>query len=147
MTADDVIRIYAGSDGADTMALYAFLTAAGPLGAVARDIFRAQKCSTRAKLYKKRAHKRDAYDRKTWSMGLLADTLIEHAVTLGIPWGWQYDAPREPHAWVLYVQMSPVWQVSYHTGERGKGPDFNGVWDGKSSESAMLNFVQKVVSS
>jgi hypothetical protein len=45
---DDLVRIYEGSDGKATIALYQQLSVLGPAGIVAVNLFRAQKCSARA---------------------------------------------------------------------------------------------------
>ena len=79
-------EIYAGSDGEATKALYALLETRGPLGHIAMNLFRAQKCSERAKAYRggnSRGRYRDqAYERKGWSMGLLVKALHEHAESI-----------------------------------------------------------------
>jgi hypothetical protein len=69
-------EVYAGSNGEVTRAYYAELERRGPLGMVAMNLFRAQKCSARAKVYRGRGFKRDAYDRKNWSLGLLCTYLL-----------------------------------------------------------------------
>lgn len=144
-TADYVREVFAQNNGAVTVAFYEALAALGPLGLVARDLFRAQKRSNAAKRYKRGRFKREAYEVKQYAMSELAKTLTEHADALQITWGWGYDAPREPHAWVLYVQTDDRWQCSYHTGARGNGPDFPLFWDGGNSEAAMVAFVAHVI--
>lgn len=131
----------------------------GPAGVIALNLFRAQKCSTRAKGYRRRAHKNEAYDRKNWSMGLLCSVLQEHAQALGIQWGWKEDPKADYHKWVLYVNLpkfrahplgwytgEPGPQVSFHAFARGKGPDYPGEWD-QSYESAerIINFCEDLL--
>lgn len=72
MTYADIIRIYSGSDGAATRALYAQLEQLGPRGLLAVNLLRAQKCSERAKQYRggngNGSYRDQAYRRKQWSM-------------------------------------------------------------------------------
>lgn len=129
MKYTDILSIYDGSDGDATKALYARLEPFGPLGQVAINLFRAHKTSGRAKKYRGGGYRGMAYDRKQWSIDNLCKVLAEHAETLGIRWGWKVDHSREAHRWVIYVEI-PTGQISFHTGERGAGPDFPGEWDG-----------------
>ncbi|MGC4052910.1 MAG: hypothetical protein QM757_26580 [Paludibaculum sp.] len=125
-------RIYNGSDGEATRALYAELQAVGPAGVVAMNLFRAMKCSARAKVYRggnAQGRYRDlAYERKAWSLGLLVDILARHAAQLGIRYGWKEDPATIGFEWVLYVDL-PTGQVSFHSPTRGKGPDYAANWD------------------
>jgi hypothetical protein len=125
----NVVEIYSGSNGDATKALYARLEALGAAGLVAMNLFRAQKCSDRAKVYHGRRFKDDAYSRKQWSMENLCAILTKHAADLGITWGWKLDPVQEYYPWVLYIDTS-AGQISFHTGQRGKGPDYAGAWDG-----------------
>ena len=146
MRAHDV---YVGSDGEVTKRYYAHLGSFGLQGALAVNLFRAQKCSARAKLYRggksSQGRWRDlAYDRKNWSMRNLTELLNEHAQTLGIKWGWKCDPRQAFHSWVLYVDL-PNGQVSFHAGERMKGPDYKGEWDGRHlSCERILAFCESV---
>lgn len=124
-----VLQVYQGSDGDATTALYRRLEALGPAGAVAMNLFRAQKNSTRAKAYRRRSHKGAAYDRKQWAMGNLVEILQQHAEALGLRWGWKFDPTQEYHQALLYVDI-PTGQCSFHTAARGGGPDYPGNWDG-----------------
>jgi hypothetical protein len=126
----EVMSIYRGSDGAATRALYARLDGLGPIGVVAVNLFRAQKCSERAKAYRGRGYKDAAY-----GMDNLAAALGEHAAPLGIVWGWGEDDKQAFHRHVLYVEL-PTGQVSFHTDKRGAGPDHPGGWDGMAGMSA-----------
>ena len=126
--------IFDGSDAESTKLLYARLTSIGPLGIIATNLFRAVKCSYRAKAYRKRVHSREAYGRKNWSLGNLSQILSEHAATIGINWGWGRDKTTPGYSWVLYCDL-PTGQVSFHTSTRELGPDYAGEWDGKLGES------------
>jgi hypothetical protein len=133
-TIIDVIKIYEGSNGDATKALYDELTRIGPVGVIATNLFLAQKNSARAKVYRgglrgKGSFRGMAYDRKQWAMDNLAKALSEHAEAAGIQWGWGIDEAQAKHNAVLYIDI-PTGQVSFHTGARGDGPEYPGVWDG-----------------
>ena len=91
-----VHEIYIGSDGDATKALYERLATLGPAGVVALNLFRAVKCSTRAKKYSRR-FKGEAYDRKNWSLANLCQELAKSADALGIVWGWKIDPEQDFH--------------------------------------------------
>jgi hypothetical protein len=133
-----VLEVYKGSDGGATKALYADLEARGAIGALAVNLFRAQKCSERAKVYRGRRFKDAAYDRKNWSMQNLTEGLSKHAQQdLGIRWGWGLDGRQGDFApWVLYIDL-PTGQVSFHSTARFKGPDYAGLWDGAAGASPL----------
>lgn len=87
----NVRSIYHGSDGDATRGLYAQLEKLGPVGVVAMNLFRAQKCSSRAKVYRGRGGRqgrgkfsREAYDRKNWSMSNLCQALEANAQRLTV---------------------------------------------------------------
>lgn len=128
MNLIDVLKVYEGSKGDDTLALYARLNQLGAVGQVAVNLFRAQKSSSRAKVYRGGGYRGKAYDRKQWSMDNLTTILAEHAEACGIRWGWGEDSAQEFHCWVLYVEL-PTGQVSFHTSTRGAGPDYSSEWD------------------
>lgn len=138
----EVLRIYEGSNGEATSALYARLIELGVAGAVAVNLFRAQKCSARAKVYRGRGFRGAAYDRKQWSIDNLAAILAEHAAALGLAWGWGEDPAQAVHRWVLYLDL-PTGQVSFHAGARGEGPDYPRAWDGvrEASPGRICRFV------
>ncbi len=126
-------EVYDGSDGALTTRYYAALQERGPVGVIAMNLFRASKCSARAKVYRggikgKGRYKDMAYDRKDWSIKNLCCALAEHGEGLGIVWGWKQDPAQAYHNWVLYVEIESG-QVSFHTSARGTGPDYAGEWD------------------
>lgn len=140
MTLADVQAVYNGSDGDATKALYARLVLIGPIGAIAVNLFRAQKSSARAKVYRggirgQGSYKGMAYERKEWAMQNLSAILTQHAEACGICWGWGVDASQEYHNTVLYVDL-PTGQVSFHTAARGAGPVYPHKWDGIREQSA-----------
>jgi len=142
----DAYQIYTGKDGEKTRALYALLQTLGPQGEIAMNLFRAHKCSSRAKVYRSKRFVDDAYSRKAWSLGLLADKLKEHSNALGIVWGWKID-PEQPHyPWVLYVDL-PTGQVSFHMRERiANQPDYPGEWDGsRLSAERIIRWTQALL--
>ncbi len=142
----DVIRIYQGSNGDATKALYAELERLGPIGAMGVNLFRACKSSERAKEYRGRGHRGAAYDRKQWSIDNLCEVLTAEAGPLGIAWGWGIDDKQDFHRHVLYVEL-PTGQVSFHTTSRGKGPDYGKPWDGVRGQSAdrICRFVARLL--
>lgn len=140
-------EIYVGSNGDATKALYAKLETLGVMGLIAMNLFRACKCSERAKKYSRR-YKGEAYDRKNWSMGLLVGALLDpcHSKNHSIVWGWKEDPMQEFHKWVLYIEL-PTGQVSFHAAARGRGPDYTGKWDGirEASAQRIIRFVETVL--
>lgn len=141
------IDVYRQSDGDLTKRYYSALEQRGPLGLVCVNLFRAQKCSERAKAYR-RSYKGLAYDRKAWSMDNLSKILAEHGAGLGISFGWKEDPTTlfgERASWVLYVD-TPRGQVSFHSPSRGKGPEYSGEWDGRKGMSVqrILDFCEAV---
>ncbi len=145
------LDIFNGSDGTATKAYYAELEMRGIAGLVAMNLFRAQKCSTRAKAYRggipgRGSYKGMAYERKQWSLGCLCDVLMEHAKDLGMMWGWKED-PASFVPWVLYVDL-PAGQVSFHSPARGKGPAYAGEWDRQhASGERILKFCDDLMAS
>lgn len=130
----EVLRVYTGSDGDATRALYARLEQLGPAGEIALNLFRAQKNSERAKVYRGGArgqgsYRGMAYDRKQWAMNNLVGILGAHAEACGIRWGWADDPEQEYHRAILYVDLPTGQQVSFHAAARGAGPDYPGKWD------------------
>ncbi|QUT04007.1 hypothetical protein KFK14_12710 [Sphingobium phenoxybenzoativorans] len=151
MTIADILTIYEGSNGDATKALYAELEKHGPIGIVALNLFRANKNSARAKVYRggirgKGSYRAMAYDRKQWAIDNLVDVLTAHAEALGIVWGWRIDEKQEFHRNVLYVE-APTGQISFHVRDRGKGPDYAKEWDGVrgASPQRACSFCAKVL--
>ena len=143
------LTVYQGSDGELTKQYYTELEKRGPMGIVAVNLFRAQKCSSRAKVYRggirgQGSYKSMAYDRKQWSMNNLVKALGEHSESLGIAYGWKEDPATTAFEWVLYVDL-PTGQVSFHSPTRGTGPDYSGDWDGqKLSADRIVQFCDRV---
>lgn len=140
------IEVYSKSDGELTKMYYAKLEKLGPVGLVAVCIFRAQKCSTRAKRYRggnSHGHFKDqAYERKNWSMGLLCKSLQQNPL---YQFGWKPDPGQEWNPWVLYIDL-PQGQVSFHSPTRGVGPDYPGDWDQTHlSEARIIQFCDSVM--
>lgn len=149
MTASDVFRT---SDGALTRTFYAALSRRGPLGRIAVNLFRAQKCSARAKKYGPIAghhlvtFRWMSYARKAASLKELTEILEAFGERFGLSFGWGRDEYQDSNKWVLYVDL-PNGQVSFHCSERYNGPDYPGNWDGlKLSESRIIDFAQHVLS-
>lgn len=144
-------EVYEGSDGALTTRYYAALQDCGAIGIIAMNLFRAQKCSARAKVYRggikgKGRFKDMAYERKDWSIKNLSCALLEHGEALCIAWGWKEDPSQQYHSWVLYVDL-PQGQVSFHTSVRGQGPDYPGEWDHQHlSSERILAFCDSTLS-
>lgn len=134
MKLDEIIAVYAGSDGDATRALYAKLEAITPLGPIAVNLFRACKTSNRAKRYRRgRGHITESYGRKDWSVENAARILAEMTPSPFV-WGWGIDEAMkrersdDPHHHVVYFDL-PTGQVSFHVGARHPGPDYAGKWD------------------
>ena len=131
------IEVFKCSDGELTKAYYARLLGKWRVGPIAMNLFRAQKCSDRAKVYRGGirgygSYKSMAYGRKAYAMEELCKALTEHA-DLGITFGWKLDSTVPLHgraSWVLYIDL-PVGQVSFHSAIRYVGPDYAGEWDGQ----------------
>jgi hypothetical protein len=146
------LSVYEGSDAAQTKALYCKLESIGPIGLVALNLFRAQKCSARAKVYRGGipgggSFKDMAYTRKAWSLLQLNTILMMHHLELRIPWGWAKDPSEKFVPWVLYIDL-PQGQVSFHSIERYNGPDYPRGWDGQhKSAERILAFVSEVLDS
>ena len=148
----DAYSVYRGSDGALTRRFYSELKKRGQIGLIAMNLFRAQKCSRRAKKYGPYAGVggssfRDlAYERKGYSLKQLSDALEIAGGDLGITWGWGRDERQPYNKWVLYIDLPDLGQCSFHSRERYSGPDYPGEWDGKRmSEERVLIFCNQVL--
>lgn len=141
------IDVYTQMDGTLTKRYYTALQQRGVAGVVALNLFRAQKTSARAKVYRKHAHKSESYARKEWSMANLCDVLEKHGKALFLRYGWKEDPNvvfDDQASYVLYVEL-PTGQVSFHCPRRGKGPDYPGMWDqSKSSQERIIKFCDMV---
>jgi hypothetical protein len=152
----EVIRIYQGSDGDATKALYQHLdTTYGDRGVLAVNLMRACKNSERAKEYRTGSSTRAAYDTKGWALdnlcAVLARLVTAHTPLLtdgGAPvkWGWGVDDKQPAHPHVLYIEL-PTGQVSFHSGVRGEGPIYLDAWDGMEGQSAdrILRFIGRLL--
>lgn len=142
-------QVYETSDGTLTRRYYAELEKRGAAGLVALNLFRAQKCSSRAKVYRGGvrgvgSYRGMAYERKQWSIDQLAQILTTHGAELGLKWGWKRDPKQSFIPWVLYVDL-PQGQVSFHSPVRRGGPDYPGDWDGEhKSAERILAFCDQV---
>jgi hypothetical protein len=130
----NVFEVYRGSDSALTKKLFARLKPYGIDGQLAIALFRAQKASGRAKVYRGAVRGRGsfremAYDRKQDALINFCDLLEPTAYI----WGWSIDDKQQLHKHVLYVDL-PTGQVSFHSSERGAGPDYSKPWDGKHGQ-------------
>ena len=145
-----VLEIYQGSNGAATTELYKRLERIGVAGSIAKELFRAQKASTRAKLYRggipgKGSYRRMAYDKKNYSLFNLCTFLAANAAGEGIKWGWKRDMGTPGFEWCLYVDLS-TGQASFHSATRYSGPDYDGEWDGKkASADAIIKFCETLL--
>lgn len=146
-------EVYDGSNGDVTRAYYRELEKIGPVGKVAMNLFRAQKCSFRAKKYRGGikgvgSYRSMAYDRKAYSMAELCKILHQYGSTLGIRYGWKKDPDvifGQKASYVLYVDI-PTGQVSFHNPSRLEGPDYPGNWDGcRNSCSRILAFCDSLM--
>lgn len=122
--------IFDQQNGDVTKAYYAKMNGKGFWGQLAVALFRASKRSAAAKRYRGRAHRNDAYDVKNWSLSEICRILAEKK-DHGITWGWRRDPKTVGFEWVLYVDLpDTIGQVSFHSADRLKGPDYPFDWDG-----------------
>lgn len=145
-------QVYYGSNGGATRSFCVRLEKCSQLGRIAAALFRAQKASSRAKVYHGGIHRRDggwdsyrelAYERKAECLGKLCWLLEED--DCGLQWGWKSDPGQSFAGQVLYVDL-PVGQVSFHSTARFAGPDYPGDWDGEhKSEQRILDFADRVL--
>jgi hypothetical protein len=149
-----LLDVFNGSDGELTTQLYARLERFGPIGIIGLNLFRAQKNSARAKVYRggnqNGSYRQQAYARKEWAIGNLTTALTAHGDALGLRWGWKLDPNAESIPWVLYVDLplhDGLKQASFHTPTRGTGPDYVGDWDGIPDQSTtrILRFISEQI--
>jgi hypothetical protein len=128
------------------------------MGTFAVNLFRAQKSSARAKMYRggirgQASYRSLAYGRKSWAIDNLTSILEKHGDILGVSWGWRIDPNvrfENRESYVLYINLPVAGdpQVSFHSPDRGKGPQYPGDWDGThSSVSRILKFCERVLES
>lgn len=137
-------EVFEGSDGSITRRYLTRLEQLGDEGRIAAELFRVQKSSSRAKVYRGKnggKYRDHAYDRKSEAMERLTERL---GTSDRFRWGWKLD-PESGVPWVLYVDL-PQGQVSFHSLERGNGPDYPGDWDRKHvSASRILEFCDSLL--
>jgi hypothetical protein len=142
--------VWQQSDGDVTREFYRRLAEKGPIGHVALNLFRANKCSARAKQYRgglpgRGSFHNMAYERKSWSIGVLSEILKKYGRAAGIRWGWKVDLGTPGYSYVIYVDL-PQGQVSFHNSHRLAGPDYPGEWDGqKLSTERIVQFCDAVL--
>ena len=137
-------EVYDASDGCLTVSFYRRLCATGPIGVIAMNLMRAQKTSTRAKVYRGKRFRNASYDTKNYSLDQLCAALEKDAC--GLIWGWGSDSNTLGFPWVLYITL-PTGQVSFHAPNRGAGPTYSASWDGVkgASEERILTFCDQVI--
>jgi len=142
--AHPVQAVFEGADSARTRRVLRNLEQIGLLGRVAAQLFRTQKSSGRAKVYRgDYAHY--AYHRKGEFLKQLCELLSQQKQ---LAWGWGTDVEMAENGpcHVLYVDL-PKGQASFHSFERWDGPDYTGDWDGThESESNIIDFGEKIYS-
>lgn len=146
---ESVHAVYYGSDGAKTRSLLRRLEALGLIGQVAAQLFRAQKYSSRAKVYRggiwRSSGKRTSYsylanDRKSKVLDDLCSLLSLSAHDFR--WGWKDDSAQRHATHVLCVDL-PNGQVSFHSPTRFDGPNYSGDWNReRGSERRIIEFCQ-----
>ena len=133
--------VWTQSNGDVTKEFYGLLAAKGPLGEIAVNLFRANKCSARAKHYRggdgRASYRSMAYERKVQSLTALCNILTRHAERCQIRWGWKRDPETAGYEWVLYIDL-PQGQASFHAPARGTGPDYAGDWDGQGKSAERI---------
>lgn len=129
-----VMTVYRASSAEATKRLYDELLERGPVGELAVNLLRACKKSERAKVYRGSQYRSASYDGKQWAMNEVCRVLLAHP-ELSVTWGWGADENQDFHKQVLYVDL-PTGQVSFHTEQRGAGPDYPGKWDEMPGHSA-----------
>jgi hypothetical protein len=141
-------EVYEASDGKLTVAFYRRLCARGPAGIIAMNLMRAQKTSSRAKVYRGRQYRNASYETKNYSLDQLCVALEKDSC--GIKWGFGSDDNTPGFVWVVYADLPGIGQVSFHTDHRGdslRWPNYDGIWDGAKgmSESRILEFCDAVL--
>ena len=132
---------FESSEPSETTAYYDHLLRRGLIGQVAFGLFRASKRSDRAKGYRRRAHRGNAYDAKNEALKYLNAAL---GAWTEFSWGWAVDSHQEFHRHVLYVDL-PTGQASFHSATNFGGRLYDGVWDGQGkSVENVLSFCDQV---
>ena len=135
--------VYEASNGELTKALYRELDSRSIYGQLATALFRASKRSSAAKKYRGRSYRHEAYAVKSWSVSEVCRILTN----LGneFVWGWSYDEKAVGFEHTLYLDLKQG-QVSFHSPDRLKGPDYPGEWDGTHlSADRIIAFCEEVL--
>ncbi len=128
-------------DGNATVALCVELSKRGLLSAAAVCLYQAQYSSARAKTYRRRS-KGYSYERKNTALMRMPRWLSR----ADIHYGWGYDATSKNYEHVLYVELA-TGQCSFHSSERGDGPEFKGSWNLEvDSMTSVFRFCDQVLS-
>ena len=125
------LKAFSSSDGSFVTSLTADLCRRGASGAVACTLFRAFNNSQRAKKVRRRSYgksRNERYSQKNESLTNLSSAI--EAFRPDLVWGWKKDYSTPGFEWVIYVEL-PTGQVSFHSRNRGNGPDYAGDWDGE----------------
>jgi len=116
----DAGSVYYGSNGGVSRSFCAKLEKKGHLGRIAAQLFRVQKASSRAKVYRggikrsgglRQSFRDLAYQRKDECIKRLCDLLV--ADSCAMKWGWKVDVKQSFANNLLYVDL-PNGQVSFH---------------------------------
>lgn len=133
--------VFKKRDGNATVALCVELSKRGLLGAAAVCLYQAQYSSARAKTYR-RSSRSNSYERKNIALMRMPRWLSR----ADIAYGWGYDATSINFEHVLYVELA-TGQCSFHSSERGDGPEFRGRWNPEvDSMTSVFRFCDQVLS-
>lgn len=133
--------VFKQRDGEATVTLCIELSKRGLLGAAAVCLYQAQYSSARAKTYRRRS-KGYSYERKNIALMRMPRWLERSS----IEYGWGFDATSKNYENVLYVELA-TGQCSFHSSERGDGPEFKGRWNPEvDSMTSVFRFCDQVLS-
>jgi hypothetical protein len=141
------IEAFNAKDGGVTVGYQNELISRGKAGQLAFGLFRAQKRSTRAKVYRGK-FRGNSYDGKNEalkfvdSLLLLSGSSLDSAVS---DWGWKRDHRQAMHDQVLYVDLKDFGQCSFHSAQAMSGRHYRGNWDSsKASVDVVLAYCDSV---
>ena len=100
----------------------------GVRGALAVTLFQAFYSSKKAKSYRRR-FKSETYSRKSQALMRVNHWCDRLSINTVEGYGWKRDNSTPGFEWVYYVDLSGIGQVSFHSADRGEGPDYDGEWD------------------
>jgi len=125
-----------------TRAYLKLLEGKGQIGRIGACLFRVQKRSSSAKVYRGDYVDFAYIDKGQW-LECLCKMLQDDSC--GLCWGWQRDEEQLLAKWVLYVDL-PNGQVSFHSLSRFGGPDYPRDWDGTHlSEWRITDFCDSLI--